>query len=104
MSRKPETRRQQKVQEALKLAFPGCWLFKVHGDEFMRSGLPDIVGCVQGLFFGLEIKNPGEEPSELQRHELTQIKKAGGISAVVFEPEDAVELVRAAVARAKARR
>src|SRR5262252_5353518 len=105
MARKPETRRQIKVREALHLAFPGLiWEFKVHGSDYQRAGLPDIIGCVCGLFFGFEVKNPGEIATELQLYELKQIKKAGGIAAIVIEPDTAVRLVRHALAAAARRR
>lgn len=41
---------------------------------------------------------PGETPTELQAYTLKCINDAGGLAAVVHSPEEAVALVRKAVA------
>ena len=38
----------------------GFW-YKTHGGPFQVRGLPDIIGCYQGAFYGLEVKVPGRE-------------------------------------------
>ena len=48
-----------------------------------RKGVPDIVGCYQGKFFGIECKAGKNKPTKLQVYELNKIKKAGG-KAIVF--------------------
>lgn len=88
----------------MEVAFPDCWHFKVHGNEYQRAGIPDRIFCIKGLFVAIEIKMPGEDPDELQEYEIDQINKAGGIAIVARSPQEAVELVQSAIARATRRR
>ncbi len=100
MSKKPESRLQTKIQKALKEAFPRSWWRKIHGGQYQRKGIPDLLGCVPdsngiGRFFGLEVKCPdGDPPTDLQKTVLKQIKRAGGGSCVVTSPEEAIDAVR----------
>jgi penicillin-binding protein-related factor A (putative recombinase) len=56
-------------------------------------GLPDIIGCYKGRFFGWELKRSKSEASKttgrivLQRHKLLQIQQSGGIGEIVH-PEN----------------
>lgn len=54
-----------------------------HG--YGRSGVPDIVACVQGKFIGIECKAGKGVPTALQLRELHLIEQAGGISMVIRE-------------------
>ena len=49
------------------------------------SGVPDIVGCYEGKFFGIECKAGKNKPTPLQLKNLILIQSAGGIAAVVNE-------------------
>jgi hypothetical protein len=69
-------------------AQPGCWAFKSHGGPFQQAGLPDIVGCYEGRFFGLELKMPGNKPTRLQEITLEHIRNSGGIAGVCYSLED----------------
>lgn len=48
--------------------------------QITLRGHPDIVGCVNGWFVGIEIKDVGEVPRALQKYHLDKIEKAGGIA------------------------
>jgi|TARA_X000001388_G_scaffold64466_2_gene50695 Holliday junction resolvase len=50
-----------------------------------RSGVPDIVGCYRGIFFGIECKAKGNKPTALQNKNLSDIMGAGGMAMVVNE-------------------
>ena len=43
-----------------------------------RSGTPDLLICVSGLFIGLEVKQPGKHRTPLQTEHAHRIEKAGG--------------------------
>jgi hypothetical protein len=58
---------------------------------FGRSGVPDIVGCLNGVFFAIECKANGNKPTALQEREIDRINVAGGFAIVV--DEDSVELL-----------
>ena len=61
-----------------------------HG--FGRSGVPDIIGCVNGKFLAVECKAGKNTPTALQLREIAAINTAGGIAIVVNE--DNIEMVR----------
>jgi hypothetical protein len=50
-----------------------------------QSGVPDVVGCYEGLFFGIECKAGKNKPTPLQEKNLAQIRAAGGLDMVVNE-------------------
>ena len=59
------------------------YFFKTHGGPYQKKGVTDLVGCLGGYFFGLEVKRPGEKPTELQSKHILDITEAGGVAAVV---------------------
>ena len=59
-----ETKIQRQIQGYLRNL--GAYEFKVHGEIFMRAGIPDIICCYKGQFIGIEVKDEGNKPSELQ--------------------------------------
>jgi Holliday junction resolvase len=74
---------------------PGCFAVKVHGSPYQRKGLPDIVGCVHGQFFGIEMKLPGKEGrvTPLQAATLDTIRKAGGKYGVATSYQECLEII-----------
>ena len=66
----------------------GAWLLKYWGGAaYTKSGIPDLLVCLNGWFLGIEIKASNGKPSDLQLYHLRGIKKAGGI-AVLLYPDD----------------
>lgn len=99
MAKKRETRRVDRIKKTLKREFGiDIWFFKVWGGPFQSSGIPDLVGCCKGLFFALEVKEPDGGADELQIETIADINQAGGLAAFIVEPEEAVELLRDALA------
>lgn len=54
------------------------------GAQFTKSGIPDILACVNGYFVAIEVKAQNGKPSELQLYNIGQIQKAGGFAYVVY--------------------
>lgn len=52
---------------------------------YMRTGVPDIVACLNGRFLGIECKANGNKTTEIQDRNLVAIKKNGGVAMVVDE-------------------
>jgi hypothetical protein len=101
MAKKSESKLQQRIQKALKAEFGrSMWIVKIHGGPFQKAGIPDLIGCVHGLFFGLEVKMPDGKLSRIQDFTLSDILKAGGIAAEVTTPEQAVRILTFAVEQA----
>lgn len=63
----------------------GAWFIKYWaGSQFTKSGVPDILACVNGYFVGIEVKGPHGKPSELQIYNIKKIRAAGGFAFVVY--------------------
>lgn len=85
-----------KISRALKAR--GAFVVKIHGSEMQQSGLPDLIGTIQGRFFGFEVKEPGHARRDLckraecatpiQLYTLQEIREAGGIATVVHSVEE----------------
>lgn len=85
-----ESRLSRVIQTSLRSH--GAFVFKVWGSEMMMAGLPDLIGCYQGRFFGLETKMPEKRSntSAVQELIMAKIRKAGGISQVICSAEEAL--------------
>tara|TARA_R100000742_G_C4253646_1_gene71729 strand:- start:285 stop:623 length:339 start_codon:yes stop_codon:yes gene_type:complete len=79
----PEAKVKKKVVEQLKVL--GAYYFYPVTGGYGRSGVPDIVGCYKGKFFGFECKSGKNKPTALQHKNLTDIDVAGGVSCVINE-------------------
>jgi hypothetical protein len=71
----------------------GFW-YHPAGNPMTMAGIPDLIGCYEGRFVGLEVKRPGKPLTQLQAHTLKQIKAAGGVAAVVHSVEEAMTVLR----------
>jgi Holliday junction resolvase len=79
----PEAKVKAKVVAQLKEL--GAYYFYPVTGGFGSSGVPDIVGCYKGRFFGIECKANGNKPTELQRMNLAKIERNGGTALVIDE-------------------
>lgn len=66
----------------------GVWYMKVHGSMYQKSGVPDILVCVNGRFVGIEVKRPGGIVSPLQQLNIDDIHKSGGVAFVAYSVDD----------------
>ena len=83
MAMTPEGKVKKKIVEQLKTL--GCYYFFPATGGYGKSGVPDIVGCYKGKFFGIECKAGKNTPTALQEKNLSDIALAGGVAAVVNE-------------------
>lgn len=75
---------QSKVIKHLK--HKGAWCIKTM--VVNERGCPDILACVNGTFWGIEIKAGTDRLSAIQYEQLLRISEAGGRAVVVAdEPE-----------------
>ena len=79
----PEAKVKQKVKQILKKH--GVYFFNPVTGGYGSSGVPDIVGCYQGRFIGIETKAGKGKPTALQDKNLMDIVNSGGISVIVNE-------------------
>lgn len=71
----------------------GGFIFKIHGGPTMMVGLPDLIVCYRGMFVGLEVKMPGNNPTRIQERRIEEIQTAGGVAGVVRSVADAMALL-----------
>lgn len=62
---------------------PNCFAWKEHGGMYGTAGIPDIIACIDGKFYGFEVKTDIGKPTKLQESTIRKINKAGGIAVVV---------------------
>ena len=83
MARTPEAAVKAKVVAILKDEDVYYFFPATHG--YGRSGVPDIICCVNGLFVGIECKAGNNKPTALQVREIERIRRANGCALVVNE-------------------
>lgn len=67
---------------------PDCFFWKEHGGMYGTAGIPDIIACVKGRFYGFEVKTETGTATELQKATLRKINKAGGVAVIVRSVDD----------------
>jgi hypothetical protein len=84
-----------KIKKAISKKWPNAFYFKVHGGMYQSAGIPDLVGCIDGMFFAIEVKRPSTKTNvtPLQQACIEQIIKAGGIAFVSWSETDAVQML-----------
>lgn len=64
---------------------PVCgWYVKIWGGGFQKSGVPDLLLCVNGFFLGVELKSDTGTASDLQKKNIVHINRGGGIGVILY--------------------
>lgn len=66
---------QPKVIKILETEY-NAYVIKVQAAS--KSGHMDVIACIDGLFYGFEIKYKSDVPSELQKDKINSLIDAGG--------------------------
>jgi len=85
------------VQRILKYlnGIPECYAEKRPPvTTFGLKGNPDITGCLRGRRLEIEVKRPGNKPTELQKAMMDRWKAAGAIVFVATSVPEARDLLR----------
>jgi hypothetical protein len=92
-----ESTLQRNIRKKLKKEFRDSFWLKVHGGPYQAAGLGDLIGCVSGKFFMLEVKDPNEDHpvSPIQKIRIREVLNAGGVACVIESVEEALEVVYA---------
>lgn len=71
------------------------WWIVTHASGFGERGIPDIIGCYQGMFFAFEVKLPGKEHTltPMQSRMLAKINFAKGHAMMVTSVNQALDYV-----------
>lgn len=66
------------------LEHEGAWWVKFFANAYTRSGIPDLLCCINGYFVAVEVKAQNGKPSPLQIHHCTKIRMAGGFAFILY--------------------
>ena len=83
MAMTPEGKVKAKVKKKLDEA--KAYYFMPATGGYGKSGVSDIVACVNGWFIGIECKAGTNKPTALQQNNLNDIKRSGGTALVINE-------------------
>jgi hypothetical protein len=90
-----ETAVTRRIMDALRAR--GHLVRKLHGTVWSTVGDPDLYGARRpdGRAFALEIKRPGEQPTEIQRMRIAEWAKAGAAAGWATSADEAIAIVEA---------
>lgn len=90
----PESRLSRLIMKSLKETYgERIFIFKVHGSALMMSGLPDLIGALNGQAFAIETKMPGNKPTAIQEHVHAKMREAGYDVAVSHSVTEALSFI-----------
>lgn len=62
----------------------GAWYVKFFANAYTRSGIPDLLCCVNGYFVAIEVKAQNGHATALQVHHCTEIRISGGFAFILY--------------------
>lgn len=77
--RTPEGYEKKEIRDYLSSI--GAWHFSPFMTGYGRSGVPDLVACVDGYFWAIEVKRIHKEPTVQQRLRMKEIGLCHGLVA-----------------------
>lgn len=83
MAATPEAKVKARVHAALRAT--GTYAVNYIGGQYANNGTPDILACVKGRFFGIEVKAGSNTPTALQVQALIDIEANNGVALVINE-------------------
>ena len=88
-----EAKLQKWVFDYIKYLGPDvAWAY--HPVDAVMIGLPDIIGCILGQFFAIELKSDVGAPTAIQMHTLSAIRAVGGKTLLTASLNDAKQFIR----------
>ena len=57
---------------------------KIWGGGFQKAGVPDLICCINGIYFEVELKSPNGKASDLQEHNLKLTNGANGFGIILY--------------------
>ena len=61
---------------------------KIHGGPYQLAGVPDLLCLRHGRALFLEVKQPGKQPTEIQRRRMNEIETVGGAMCHVVNSKE----------------
>ena len=79
----------REIRQYLKIR--GIWHYKQWQGLGSLPGVSDIIGCFKGRYLAIEVKRPGQKPTERQQSFLDRVNDEGGLSFVASSVEDVIK-------------
>lgn len=57
---------------------------KIWGGGFQKAGIPDLICCINSIYFEVELKSSVGKPSELQKYNIRLTNEANGIGIILY--------------------
>ena len=76
---------------------PGCFSWKEHGGMYGTAGIPDVICCFGGQFYGFEVKTEVGKATELQKATIRKIRAAGGTALVVRSVDEVRAIIESSM-------
>ena len=57
---------------------------KIWGGGYQKAGIPDIIACINGIYFEIELKSSTGQPSDLQKYNLRLTNQANGFGILLY--------------------
>ena len=73
------------------------YAWKNHGNLYSVKGLPDVMAVIRkddkSFFICLEVKRPGNKPTEIQEHFIRKFNDLGIVAEVVTSLKEVIEII-----------
>lgn len=83
MAQTPEGKIKIKILNWINVTWPESYAFRYPAGMFGRTGVPDIIASIGGLFVAIEVKTETNNATKLQMVELKKVKNSGGIAVLI---------------------
>ena len=57
---------------------------KIWGGGYQKAGVPDLICCINGIYFEVELKASNGRPTELQKHNIKVTNATNGIGIILY--------------------
>ena len=57
---------------------------KIWGGGYQKAGIPDLICCINGIYFEVELKSSTGRPTELQKYNIKVTNAANGIGIILY--------------------
>lgn len=57
---------------------------KIWGGGYQKAGIPDLICCINGIYFEVELKASTGRPTELQKYNIKLTNVANGIGIILY--------------------
>lgn len=85
-----------KIKKDIIDRYPNSKVIKIHGNQYMEIGIPDINACIapHGKTLVIETKINDNTPTKMQHFRLMEYERAGAVSFWCNSFEDYLEKIK----------